>query len=148
MALGEVEDDAPRQQAGNLLERDLDALAMHGDGVLLVAVRRGRIHGIEIFALLIADMGEDAADWRTVDMYVKDAEEDADSLPRPVGSGYIDGLGDQPIARRHNQAFAGWDRTRGIAEKPEEKCRQKHGRNAPRPIARSPRQHNRHSQQA
>ena len=52
-----AEDDAPREQAGNLLEGDFEpgvgALAAHGDGVLLVALRRGRIHGVEKFAFLV-----------------------------------------------------------------------------------------------
>ena len=80
-------------------------------------------------------------------MHIEDTEKDADPLPGAFGG--VDGgrLGHQAVAGRHNQPGAGGNRPLGIAEEPEKKRRQEHGRNAPRPTARSPRQQPRHCQQ-
>ena len=94
------------------------SVAAHGHDVLLVAVSRSRIHGVQILALLIAHTGQHAANGRTVHVHVKNAEEDADALPRAFGSGDSHRFGHQPVSGRDNQAGAGRNRPLGIAEKP------------------------------
>src|ERR1019366_8143027 len=147
LPFGGVENDATRQQPGNLLEGDLEALAAHGHNVLLVALRRSRVHGVQILAFLIAHTAQLPADRRAVHVYVKYAEEDADPLPRTLGSVDRGRLGDQAVSRRYNQALALGDRPVRIAEKPQEENRQQHRRNAPRPTAREPSQRHRHCHQ-
>src|ERR1035437_9471379 len=120
-ALCMVENDAPRQQPGNLLECDLEALAAHGHNVLLVALRRSRVHGVQILAFLIAHTAQLPADWRAVHVYVKYAKEDADPLARTLGCVDRDRLGDQAVSRRDNQAPVFGNSPLGIAEKPQKK---------------------------
>ena len=100
VAFLEVEDDAPRQQAGNLLEGDLIALAAHGGDVLLIFIGRGRVHRVQILALLIAHAAQDASDGRAVHMHIEDAEEDADPLPGTVRGGDGRGFGHHAVAGR------------------------------------------------
>ena len=137
LAFDATADDAPRQQPRDLLEGDFEArvraLAAQRDGALLVALGRGGVHGIEVLALLIVDAADRAADGSTVDVHIEDAEEDADALPSAFRGGDGCSFGDQAVARRNNQAFAGGDGALGIAEKPEEKCRQENRGECPRP---------------
>src|ERR1019366_4128390 len=148
LAFGVVENDATRQQPGNLLECDLEAFAAHGHNVLLVALRRSRVHGVQILAFLIAHTAQLPADRRAVHVYVKYAEEDADPLARTLGSIDRGRLGDQAVSRRDDQALPCRNNPLGIAEKPQKKSRQQHRRNAPRPTAREPSQRHRHCHQA
>src|SRR6266581_1571234 len=86
IALAIIKYDASSDQAGNLLEHNLHPVAAHRRDVLLVAVGRIGILGIQIQALLIADRGEHAADRRTVHVYIENIQEDADALPGAFGS--------------------------------------------------------------
>ena len=115
-----VEHDAPRQQAGNLLEGHLNALAAHGHCILLVALCRGRIHGVQILALLIVHAAEDAADRRAVHMTSKTLRKMLIRCRWPSGVLIVDGLGHQPVSRRDNQTRRrrGWSaRDRGKTTK-------------------------------
>src|ERR1019366_7171723 len=147
LAFGVVENDATRQQPGNLLECDLEALAAHGHNVLLVALRRSKVHGDQILAFLIAHTAQLPADWRAVHVYVKYAKEDADPLARTLGCVDRDRLGDQAVSRRDNQAPVFGNSPLGIAEKPQKKSRQQHRRDPPRPTACKPSQRCRHCYQ-
>ena len=116
----EVEDDAPRQQAGNLLERDLEAPRPLHDVTTFCSLRSAEagFMALRYCALLIVDAAEHAADRRAVHMDIKNAEEDADPLPGPFGSGDGDCLGDQAVARRNNQPRTSGNRALRIAEEP------------------------------
>ena len=137
LAFPAAADDAPRQQAGDLLEGDfktrVGALAAHRDRVLLVALGRGRIHGVEKLAFLVVHTAHNAADGRAVHVDIENAEEDADALAGAFGGGDRGSFGDQPVAGRNNQSFAGGNGALRIAEKPEEKRRQQDRNQALRP---------------
>ena len=72
-----IEDDAPRQQAGNLLEDNLLAVAFDGDDILLVQFGGGLIHGVQILAALVTHVANHARDGRAVDVHIEYVEEDA-----------------------------------------------------------------------
>ena len=109
--------------------------------VLLVALGRSRVHGVEILAFLIVDAAHRAADGRAVDVHIENAQENADALASAFRSGDGCSFCDQAVARRNNQTLAGGDGAMGIAEKPEEKRGQKDRSDAPAPSAGKP--HNR-----
>ena len=74
------EDDAAGEQAGDLDEGDRVAFVAVDDGeVLLVALGAGGVHGVEVFALAVANLAQNPGDRRAVDVNVEDAEEDADT---------------------------------------------------------------------
>jgi hypothetical protein len=91
--------------------------------------------------------GENAADRRAVHVHIEDAEEDADPLPGPFGG--VDGTvsvtspspGETINPRRRESSAGDRGRTR-------EKTPPAAPARCPRPVARSPRQHRRHRQQA
>ena len=147
-----AKDDAPRKEPGNLLEGDfiprVRALAAHGDCVLLVALGRGGVHGIEELAFLIAHAAQDAADGGAVHMDIKNTEEDADPLPRTFGGRDGSGFGNQAVAGRNNQAVAGRNCALRIAEEPEEKRSQQDRGHAPDPLSCNPAERRSHCQQA
>jgi len=103
-----------------------------GGDVLLIAIGRGGIHGVQILALLVTHTGKNAGDGRTVHMHIEYAEKDADALARPFRSFDPCDFGYNSIPRRDNQAWFGGNRPLGIAEEPEKKRRQ-HDRNKSQP---------------
>src|SRR5665213_3109645 len=104
IALAEVEHDAPRDKAGNLLESDFIPVTLYGDDVLLVLVGGSGVHRVEVLTLLVAHGRELAGDGRTIHVDIEDVEKDADALARALRGGDDGGLGDAAIAGRHNQS--------------------------------------------
>ncbi len=77
-----IEDDAPRQQAGNLFENDrMAVIAAQAANTLLVQLRRDRAHGVVKLALAIFDAGDHARDRRAVDMNIENIKKNADAQP-------------------------------------------------------------------
>src|SRR5476651_87478 len=74
----EIKNDAPRDQAGNLLEHHCHAFAFHSDDVLLIGFSRGGIHGVTKFTALVNHFLDHAGNGRAIYMNVKDIQENAD----------------------------------------------------------------------
>src|ERR1035441_3248914 len=77
-----AENDAPGDQAGDLLEDDRGAVALDGDDVLLIGLRALFAAGNVEASLLVTDVADGAGDGRAVDVDVEDIEEDADAEER------------------------------------------------------------------
>src|SRR4029078_12472564 len=113
-----IEHDSTRNQARDLLEYDGLTFAVHRHDVLFVLVRRICSHGIQELAALVTDIANDSSDRRTVDVHLKDIQEDTDaraafafqSVRRNIGYLAVSGRDDGP--RRF------WNGPLGIAEKP------------------------------
>ena len=73
-----IEDDPAGQQSCNLLENNCLPIAFHRDRVLFVQFGRGRIHGVEIFSLLIMNFPDHAGQRGTIYVDVENIEKDAD----------------------------------------------------------------------
>jgi hypothetical protein len=74
-----VEHDAAGDQAGDLLEDYGLPFAFHGDDGLFVFIGGVRSHGVQELALLVANIADNAGNWRAVDVHIEDVEEDADA---------------------------------------------------------------------
>jgi hypothetical protein len=152
LAFAAAANDAPSQKSRDLFESDFKtqvlALAAQRDHALFVALGRGRVHGVQELTVQVLDLDDCSGDRCAVHVHIEDAQENADALARAFRSidGY--GFGDQAVTRRHNQTFAGGDGALGIAEKPEEECRQQNRGHAPGPAACKPRERCSHRQKA
>ena len=127
-----AEDDAPRQQSGDLFEAHIELIALHGHQILLVFFRRLGVERIQVLAFLIPNLAHRAGNGRAVDMNIEDAEEDtqADTLSsRRLDAG---DLGDFAIRRRNHQACLDRHGTLGIAKEPEKKACQQNRERLPR----------------
>src|SRR5208282_2268658 len=82
-----IENDAARDQAGDLLEYYGTTFAFHGDDVLLVLLRRLRCHGVEELAALIAHVTDHACNRRAVHVDVENAAKNADPVARRSAGG-------------------------------------------------------------
>src|ERR1700722_10664500 len=131
-AFAMVENNAPRQQSRDLLEGDLVARPLHRHNILLIAVGRSWVHGIQILALLVTHTAQNAADGRPIHMYVKNTEKDADALPGAVRGGDRYCFGNQTVAGGDDEPLAGRNFAFWIPEKPQEEGRKKDGNDAPR----------------
>ena len=83
-----IENDAPRQQARNLLEDDGLPVAFHGNDILLVQFRGSLIHGVQILAALVAHIANHARNRRAVHVHIEHAEENAEPRPLLVADGH------------------------------------------------------------
>jgi len=73
-----VEDDAAGQQSCDLLEDYSVPVSLNCDRVLLVVLGRSRVHGVEIFSLLIANFTDNASYRRAVHVDIEHAQENTD----------------------------------------------------------------------
>ena len=128
------------------IQPQVRALAAQRDDALFVALGRSRVHGVEEPALLIVDAAYRAADGRAVDVHIENAQENTDALQSAFRSGDGCSFGDPAVTRRNNQTFAGGNGAMRIAEKPEEKRRQKYRGDAPAPGACKPRKRRGHGE--
>src|SRR5437763_14240737 len=71
--------NSPRQQACNLLETHLLAVALHGDDILLVLLGACLAHGVQIPAALISHLANHACNRGTVHMHIKYAQKNAET---------------------------------------------------------------------
>src|SRR5208283_2364531 len=126
-----MENDAARQQSGDLLEDDHLSIAFHRDYILLVLLGRCRIHGIQIFAALVADLAHNSCDRRPVHVHIENAEEDTDAdLLLAVQSHSCD-LRDFAISRRYNGACGIRNSALRVAKEPQKKDGQQQRRQSP-----------------
>src|SRR5947209_12532518 len=72
------EDNAPRQQSGNLLEDHSLPFALDGHDVLFVGIRRGCAHGIGKLSAPVNNLPDHTGNRRAVYMNIKNVEKDAD----------------------------------------------------------------------
>src|SRR5450755_2230726 len=96
-----VENDAARDQAGNLLKYYGTAFAFDSNDVLFILLRRMRAHGVEELAALIAHVADHAGDRRAVHVHIEDAEEDADPVPGSAIGSHQRDIGHFAIAWRN-----------------------------------------------
>src|SRR5579864_2760960 len=115
-----AEDNAAREQPGDLLEDDGVTLPLECDRVLLVAFGAGWVHGIQEFALLIMRRSNHPSCRRAIHVHVKNVQENADALN--TMSIYRDhrDVGHFSIRGRNDSARIGRYAALGIAEKPKE----------------------------
>ncbi len=76
------EDDAARDQSGDLFEDHGGAVARDGDDVLFVIAGALLAAGDQELALLVLHLLDGAADGGAVDVHVEDVEEDAEAIER------------------------------------------------------------------
>ena len=129
----QVEHDAARDQAGDLLENYGAAFAFYGHDVLLVLVGAGGAHGVQEFSTLIAYIADDARDGRAIDVDVEDVQKNADAgaLGSPdFDDGYV---GDFAVARGDDGAGNVWDLALRITKKPDAEGAQSKTGNGVRP---------------
>src|SRR5713101_3031636 len=142
-----IENDAARDQAGDLLEYYGTAFAFHGDDVLLVLLRRIRSHGVEELAAPIAHVADHACNRRAVHVHIEDAKKNADAVARSSVHGRQRNIGDFAIAGRNDGPGDGGNLALGITEEPQEESCQRQHRDSVRP-SRQPRDDNRGEQAA
>jgi hypothetical protein len=73
-----VENDAARNEAGNLFEDHGAAISLDGYDVLLVLIGGIGAHRVEKFAALIANFANDASDRRAIHVHVENIKKNAD----------------------------------------------------------------------
>src|ERR1700676_1831255 len=128
-----IENDAPRNQAGDLLEYHGTAFAFHGDDVLLVLLRRIRLHGIEELAALITHVADHACNRRAVHVNIEDAKKDADPVPRSSARSHQRYIGHFAVPGGNDGPRERGNRALGITEKPQKESSQQQQRNGVRP---------------
>src|SRR5579862_2210332 len=120
-----MKNDSPRQQPGNLFEDDgLPIFALYSYNILLILLGRGLIHGVEIFAPLVANFAHHSRDRRTVYVHIENIQEDADASPLLPVDRHHGSVGNLTVRGRHQRSRLGRNRSVWVAEKPKKKSRQ------------------------
>src|SRR5260370_14174721 len=130
-----IENDAARDQAGDLLEYYGTAFALNGNDVLLVLLRRIRLHGVEELAALIAHVADHARNRRAVHVHIEDTEKNADAVPRSSASGHDRYIGHFAVSWRNHCPRNRRNLALGIAEKPQKECYHQQQRNRVGPLS-------------
>src|SRR6202521_3322962 len=128
-----IENDAARDQAGDLLEYYGTTFAFNGDDVLLVLLRRIRLHGIEELAALIAHVADHACNRRAVHVHIEDAKKNADPVPRSSARSLQRYIGHFAVPRRNDGPGKSRNLALGITEKPQKEPSQQQYRDGVKP---------------